>query len=976
MPFEQQWNYPLEQDVYFGYVSKAVEAPQTHNPRLVLNGEDASVLSVLRTELLHCDSFAFSVAFVSTRAIALLKQELVDFRDRNRGKGQIVTSDYLEFNSPAAFEELLNLRNLGIDVRVHSSHSFHPKGYVFTSADSVTAMVGSANLTETALVTNHEWNLRVAAQTNSDLAEQFRTAVQQQAADSAALTPEWVRAYTDRYVAPPARPRRAGLASIDLSEIARQRLEPNQMQLSALEAIAQVRAVGEKRGLVISATGTGKTILSALDIRAFNPKRFLFVVHREQILDRTIEEYQRVLGGSDADYGKLAGATRQVDRRYLFATVQTLAKPETLRQFSPDTFDYIVIDETHRAGADQHRQLIDYFEPQFLLGMTATPERTDGFNIFELFDYNVPYEIRLNAALEADMLAPFHYYGIADVVYEGAITGTTDLGVLISADRVRHLVRALEIYGQAGVAPRGLIFCSRKDEAHALSDALNHSELRDRRLRTVALTGDDSIAEREQQVARLEAGELDYILTVDVFNEGVDIPSINQVIMLRQTQSAIVFVQQLGRGLRKAEGKEYLVVIDFIGNYANNFLIPIALFGDDSLNKESLRKNLISAEESGVLPGLSSVRFDKISQERVLRAITESSLDSMQRLKAAVESMRNRVGRPPALWDFYRFESVDPVILATKVEHYPALLRKVLKTGQPFSSTEDRALALLTHEVLAGKRLHEFVLLALLLRRRKVTFNDLQVALDEAGLSSPELITASVIDTFTLAGNSEVETARYRLPIAIREADTVTLSPEFVSSYSAGGAFATAVDDLRKTGSAITLDRYDRDSVFTVGRQYSRKDALRNLGWPVKGASTVYGYKVDEGRGVCPAFITLHKSDEVAASQAYADELIDAQTMRWASKSNRTLESKDVRAIRENRVDIHVFVKKDDAEGSDHYYLGRARVVGAEQTTMPNDQGRLLPVVHFDLRFDEPIQRALFDYFHPTITANSHDRPI
>ena len=243
--------------------------------------------------------------------------------------------------------------------------------------------------------------------------------------------------------------------------------------------------------------------------------------------------------------------------------------------------------------------------------MTATPERMDGFNVFELFYFNVPYEIRLNHALEEDMLCPFHYYGVADVTLATGetLTDDPDLKVLISEDRVDHLIRAIEVYGQASVPPRGLIFCSRKDEARALSATLNTRTLRGTRLRTVALTGEDSIPDREAAVARLERGDLDYVLTVDVFNEGVDIPTVNQVIMLRQTQSAVVFVQQLGRGLRKASGKEYVVVLDFIGNYTNNFLIPIALFGDESLNKESLKQRMIAAEESGVLPGLASVRL-------------------------------------------------------------------------------------------------------------------------------------------------------------------------------------------------------------------------------------------------------------------------------------------------------------------------------------------------------------------------------
>ena len=261
-------------------------------------------------------------------------------------------------------------------------------------------------------------------------------------------------------------------------------------------------------------------------------------------------------------------------------------------------------------------------------------------------------------------------------------------------------------------------------------------ELDGRALRTVALTGDDSIAVREQRVAELQAGELDYLLTVDIFNEGVDIPRVNQVVMLRQTQSAIVFVQQLGRGLRLAEGKDYLVVIDVIGNYTNNFLIPIALFGDESLNRESLREKLNETVEGGVLPGLSSVSFDEVSRDRILRSIEATSLDSMRRLKSALEAMRHRVGGVPKLWDFYRFESVDPVLLATKVEHFPRLVQRLLRVDADLSASASRALSLLSHEVLAAKRLHEYVVLRLLRERASVTRPEIATAFADAGLVS------------------------------------------------------------------------------------------------------------------------------------------------------------------------------------------------------------------------------------------------
>lgn len=994
MTAEFVWSERFKLDVDYGFLSTATHgAPRSHNPRVVLNDDGSTVLRAIRTEIRRCMSFTFSVAFVSPGAIALLKQDLVEFE----GSGRIVTSDYLGFNSPEAFAELANLQNLGIDVRLHNSEGFHPKGYIFEHRSAVTAMMGSSNLTPSALLRNHEWNLKVSAAPDSDLAAQLSVLTQRQVADSVPITSEWIERYAQTYVRPSGRPPRIphGLATlppgpptsvqrplpmlatahVPAAPVAATVLQPNAMQRIALDSLTLVRKSGEKRAIIISATGTGKTILSALDIRAVNPRRLLFVVHREQILDRTIHEYRKVLGGDDRDYGKLAGSSKDLGARFVFATVQTLSQPEVLAQFPADVFDYVIVDEAHRAGASTYQRVLAHFDPVFLLGMTATPERTDGFNVYQLFDYNVPYEIRLNHALEEDMLAPFHYYGITDATFDDdtTIDAQSDLNRLISPRRIQHLIRAIETYGHAGIAPRGLIFCSRKDEARQLSEALNHCRLHGRVLRTAALTGEDSIALRERTVEKLERGELNYILTVDVFNEGVDIPSINQVIMMRQTQSAIVFVQQLGRGLRKHADKEYLVVIDFIGNYANNFLIPIALFGDASLNKESLRQNLIAAEEAGALPGLSSVQFDKIAQERVLASIRDTKLDDMSRLKAALVAMRNRVGGVPKLWDFFRFESVDPVLLATKREHYPALVQTTLKEEAELPGGTSRALQLLSHEVLPAKRAHEFVLLRALLDDVRVPLSQFEALLHDHNLPASIYHIQSTIDTLTLDGFAEADTKRYGGGIAARDGEfAVALKPNLSAAYRSNSAFSTAVDDLVKTGLSLATTRYNPSTPFTPGRQYSRKEALRLLCWPRKWASTVYGYKVDHTTGptpACPIFVTLHKSTEISASTAYEDTLLDPSSMLWYTRSRRTLSSTEVRPIVTNEVALYVFVKKDDAEGADFYFLGDATSHDAEETTMSGPSGEDMPVVRTMLRFSTPIKTALYDYLHPTLAT-------
>lgn len=956
------WSNRFNRDIQFGYVGSPTEGPGHYNPRLVLNQDGRTVEHALVEELERGGDFTFSVAFISAGAIAQLKQHLSD----HKGSGRIITSDFLGFNDPQAFAELLNLKKLlGIDVRRHTAEGFHPKGYVFERPRSVTAMIGSSNLTNRALSQNHEWNLKVSAAIGSDLANQLISLLDEQIVASEPLTQEWIDEYTASYVAPPRR--ESGKPAILEDPLSPSLIEPNIMQQDALLALDFARAQGAERAIVISATGTGKTMLSALDVRSVNPRRMLFVVHREQILDRTIREYRRVLGGPETDYGLLTGSSKQWDRRFVFATIQTLSQEATLASFTDDAFDYIIIDEAHRSGASTYQRVMERFRPRFLLGMTATPERTDGFNVFELFDYNVPYEIRLSKALEAEMLCPFHYYGISDIVYDDEVTTSdeTPLELLISRERVGHLIRALDLYGQAGVAPRGLIFCSRVEEARILSEELNKRSLRGQPLRTIALAGEDSIEAREQRVAQLESGELDYILTVDVFNEGVDIPTLNQIVMLRQTQSAIVFVQQLGRGLRLAEGKNYLTVIDFIGNYTNNFLIPIALFGDDSLNRESLRERLNEAVEGGALPGLSSVSFDEIARERILDSIKQTQLDSMSNLKNAMLAMRNRVGGVPKLWDFYRFHSVDPVLLATKKQHYPALVKALLREDFELTESESRALDLLSHEVLAAKRMHEFVLLELLLAQGAATESQIREAFESVELPADSSRIASAIDTLTLTGYAQADANRYQTGIAERVGDAIRLTDEFNTAYSESAALRDAVGDLLRTGGQLTQDRYQSDVPFTPGMQYSRRDAARIVGWPRAFASTIYGYKTDETTGVCVIFVTLHKSSGVDASTAYEDQLLDPSTMRWFSRSRRTLKSKEVSLVVDGLVKVHVFVKKDDAEGSDHYYLGRATTHEAEETTMPDGDGKPLSVVTMLLKFDHPIKQGLFDYFHP-----------
>ncbi len=439
------------------------------------------------------------------------------------------------------------------------------------------------------------------------------------------------------------------------------------MQIEAINNIKRLRLEGKKKALLISATGTGKTYLSAFDAKEFNSKKLLFVVHRYNIAKAALRTFQTVFGDSKS-MGLYSGNQHDLDKDFIFSTIQTISRNEHLSQFDPNHFDYIVIDESHRAGADTYQKIINHFESKFLLGMTATPERTDGYDIFSLYDHNIAYEIRLHRALEEEMLSPFHYYGVTDITVNGEILEeNSDFGLLTSDERVERIIEKSGLYGCDNGRIRGLIFCSRVEECKAISKGLSAKGFK-----TVALTGDSTEDERADAINKLETNSttdyLDYILTRDIFNEGIDIPKVNQVIMLRPTQSAIVFVQQLGRGLRKADGKEYLTVIDFIGNYSNNYLVPIALYGDTSYNKDTLRKCM--ANGSSLLPGASTVNFDKISRERIFAAIDSANMQMKKDLVNDYQLLKFKLGKIPMMVDFIDHGSRDAQLYVNYSKSY------------------------------------------------------------------------------------------------------------------------------------------------------------------------------------------------------------------------------------------------------------------------------------------------------------------
>jgi len=715
-----------------GLIQDNPDASAQFQPRLVLNdyASGRKTLEFVLDNLRFCNSFALAVAFVTRSGVACLHQSLKEFGER-AGTGEIMVSTYLNFSDPSAIKALSKFP--GIKVSFVKEPRFHGKTYLFEHEEYAQIMIGSSNLTQNALGKNTEVNLRISVQRQSGLYQQTVSQMDHWSCKAELVSQKCLDAYAEAWkeakqkiqsappsVVPEEIYFEVGQTKLNQSVI--DALTPNKIQVPALEQLRAVREAGHKRSLVISATWTGKTVLSAFDVKQFGAQRLLFVVHRLNIARKAMSEYKRVFGSTKSMGIYSAGDSFNEDADFVFCTVQTINTDRHLHKFSPNEFDYIIIDETHRAGAMTYKRVIDYFDPKFLLGMTATPERTDGFKIFSLFNHSVAYEIRLQKAMEADLLAPFHYFGVTDISVDAVpLDEKSEFNKLISHDRVEHIIKTIEEYGCDSDEVRGLIFCSRIDEARQLSEAFNL-----RGFKTLPITGSDSEDAREEAIRRLEAygqEKIDYLFTVDVFNEGVDIPQVNQVVMLRPTTSAIIFVQQLGRGLRKAHGKDYVTVIDFIGNYQNNYLIPLALFGDSSYNKDRLRR-LLGAGSSLIL-GASSISFEKIARERVFASIDSAKLNSKKGLTEDFELLKFRLGRIPKMMDFIQNETRDPY---QYVDYSGSLLTFTTNVDKTISAPQShlKLLGYLSKHVCDGVRLEEGLILEALINKSAVSFDEIK----------------------------------------------------------------------------------------------------------------------------------------------------------------------------------------------------------------------------------------------------------
>ena len=543
----------------------------------------------LINSLKQADDVDIVVSFLMESGVRMLLNELENALKRG-AKIRILTGNYLGITQPSALYLIKHKLGKQVDLRFYNekNRSFHPKSYMFHYKDYSTIYIGSSNISKSALTSGIEWNYRFSSKTDPQNYEKFyNTFLDLFENHSVVIDDDELKRYSKNWHRPAVS---KDLDRYDLQDSETSNnivlFEPRGAQIEAMCALENTRAEGARRALVQAATGVGKTYLAAFDSKKY--ERVLFVAHREEILKQAAESFKNVRNSDD--YGFFDGESKCTDKSVIFASVATLGRNEYLndKYFASDYFNYIVIDEFHHAINDQYQRIVNYFNPQFLLGLTATPERMDGRNIYEICDYNVPYEISLKEAINKGMLVPFHYYGIFDDTdysrlhivrgrYDEKELNETYIG---NVHRYELIYKYYCKYGSR----QALGFCCSKEHAREMA-----REFSLRGIPSVAVFSDASgeyTEKRNVAIQKLKNGEIKVIFSVDMFNEGVDITSVDMVMFLRPTESPIVFLQQLGRGLRKCRGKEFLTVLDFIGNYEKAGRVRFLLEGKSDIHGE------------------------------------------------------------------------------------------------------------------------------------------------------------------------------------------------------------------------------------------------------------------------------------------------------------------------------------------------------------------------------------------------------
>ncbi|WP_201523484.1 DEAD/DEAH box helicase [Aliarcobacter butzleri] len=917
---------------------------------LVTNNQITNFFNNITELLDNCESFCFNVAFINFSGIQLLLDSFKKLEEKNI-KGKILTSTYLNFTQIKALEKIKKFKN--IELKIYdcevSNIGFHSKSYIFEFKDDYKILIGSSNITASAFKSNIEWNVKTIAKKDDiflkDVLNEFGTLWK----NSIDVDDKFLTSYSNFL----------NSQNKEFKSFNSNQIKTNFMQEKALEKLENLRKKGEEKALIIAATGTGKTYLSAFDVKNFKAKAILFLVHRENILIKAKQSFEEILPQINS-FGLYTGNKKEQDKNYLFSTIQTMSS--TFSDFSQDFFEYIIIDEAHHVTSPSYKKILDYFKPKFLLGLTATSNRMDGNSIYEVFDENIALDIRLNDALEHNLIVPFHYYGISDIQsidYENVdLTKIDLLAKLLSVNkRVDFIIDKMDFYSNSGNKRKVLGFCVSKEHCNFMSEEFNKKGIN-----SITLTSEDSISKREESIKKLENenDSLEVIFTVDIFNEGIDIPSINMVLFLRPTNSPIVFVQQLGRGLRKYKNKEFLTVLDFIGNHKKACLIALALVGNKMIDKESIK---LSLQNNFADFKNAFISMDEISKNRILEQINKENFNQLKYLKEQYFEVRNILGKVPTLVDFLQFEDViNPLKFIDESKSYIEFLAKVEDNKElkelVLNENFIKAIRFIENEI-PLKRVYEFVILKYLLNNN---FCDENIAFKILNKYLDRVDKKTIIHSFLYLRQDFLDSAQKNRYLKLLEFDgkVVKKTKEFKELLENENYKKIFLNSLN-----FGIYNYEEEFGSTdFGKPFLKLYSKYNMLNIAKLCNFPKIHSSFRGSGFLKyendffLFINLEK-EKFSKSANYHNAFLSKDVFTYQSKPSHSSDKGDGNRLCENKkfgVKLHIFVRKYvqvDKKTQDFIYLGIANTLKYSDNKP----------INFELKLENSLSDKLFEEF-------------
>lgn len=904
------------------------------------NYTDITFLDKIKDNLRHCKSFDFSVSFIKKAGLVLLFKDIEAAVERGC-KGRIITSTYQNFTDIESLKSFYALMGRCSNFQCHldyesfhgtdySTLGYHSKGYLFEFDDHRELVIGSSNITRYALLKNIEWDVSVKDYFVNGAYDDALKEFEEKWSATELLNAELIAKYAQRLS--------YAIERWDMDyDLSASKIKPNYMQKKALKELNRYRAIGVNRALTIASAGSGKTYLAAFDALNFNPKRLLYIVHEGSILRKSLETFQEVFG-KNVSYGIYSGTSKQSDADFVFATNITMCK--TLELFSKNEFDYIIIDECHHATAETYKKIIGYFEPEFLLGLTATPERLDNQDVFELFDHNVPYELRLRDAIANDLVVPFKYFGIRDKLVDYGLTGNEErrmIAQMAKEDHCDFIAEQIEKHRPQGKL-KALAFCRNVTHARMMCEALGE------RYHTAYLTGRNDIGERVRAYNDLQndAHNLEILFTVDILNEGVDIPGVNMVLFLRPTESTTIFIQQLGRGLRKYTNKEYVTVLDFIGNsYKRSVQIAFALgsLSENFVMEKRLLASLVKDNFTAL--GLADygveIHIDDLSKEEILEYIDKENFNSLKYLKQDYFNFKKYIGSEfyPRHVDYINNDCAPDLIRFMSIKtrgkkncSYYNFLRGIGEENLPVFTEKQIDFINYLSGLLPLVRVHEYQIVKLLIDGPK-TYREIVMYLTET------------VQGFVLA---ELEHVLTYLQFVEKDKDILKLSVhmddqllEYVQDLIEYGLIRYVIDNGNETGFKLWLN-YRMDQV--------QLKLLKNPGNIMVGTYYYDDYVV--------IFASLKKDLEEADKLNYKDKFLQPDLFQWESMTN--LPQSHLEKLMKSTF-AHVFIRKMTTENGlvlPFTYVGKGKMSNPRKTD--GDNGTYLFDIHMENELPEYLQ--------------------